>query len=65
MFRLSFVEFACIVAIGMAMVAPSSGDRFFRLPETLTVPAPAGPGPAAGTSPIQGSVTPPQAEGHR
>ena len=42
MFRLSFIEFVCVVAIGIAMVELSAGHRFFRMPEALTVSAPVG-----------------------
>ena len=48
MFRLSFVEFACIVAIGVAMVELPAGHRFFRLPEILSAPATSASGTGAG-----------------
>ena len=47
MSRLSFIEFVCIVAIGIAMVEVSAGHRFFRMPEALSVSAPAGPAASA------------------
>ena len=48
MFRLSFVEFACIVAIGVAMVELPAGHRFFRLPEVLSAPATSASGSGTG-----------------
>jgi hypothetical protein len=50
MFRLSLVEFACIVAIGVAMVELSAGHRFPLTPETPKASAPAGPSATATAS---------------
>ena len=69
MFRLSFVEFACIVAIGVAMVELPAGHRFFRLPEILSAPATSASGTGAGAgaraSASHAGASSRAAEGHR
>jgi len=67
MFRLNFVEFACIVAIGVAMVELPAGHRFFRLPEILSAPATSASGTGAGAraSASHAGASSRAAEGHR
>lgn len=66
MSRLSFIEFVCIVAIGIAMVEVPAGHRFFRMPEALTVSAPAGPVASAdGAAPSRVDLHPRPSEGRR
>lgn len=65
MFRLNFVEFACIVACGVAMVELSAGHRFVLQPVTVSASALAASGAGAAAGSSRADVNPRSQAGRR